>query len=105
MAGERYCPDARAATVSARRTRSPKSDCAFVVRSLRNAAHLGVFPMTAEGATTWGVGEYALIAERLAPAAEAAVDLGAVTGSDRVLDVACGTGNAALLAARRGATV
>jgi SAM-dependent methyltransferase len=60
--------------------------------------------MTAEAATTWGVGEYALIAERLKPAARAVVDLAGVTNSDRVLDVACGTGNAALLAAQRGAT-
>jgi SAM-dependent methyltransferase len=61
--------------------------------------------LTAEGATTWGVGEYSLIAERLEPAAQAVVDLTDVRDSDRVLDAACGTGNAALLAARRGATV
>jgi SAM-dependent methyltransferase len=60
--------------------------------------------MTA-AATTWGVGEYSLIAERLEPAAQAVVELAGVRDSDRVLDVACGTGNAALLAARRGATV
>ncbi|MGZ4197036.1 MAG: class I SAM-dependent methyltransferase [Solirubrobacteraceae bacterium] len=85
--------------------RSPTRDLAFVVRSLRNAAHTRVFAMTSEAATTWGVGEYALIAERLAPAAQEVVDLAEVTHSDRVLDVACGTGNAALFAARRGATV
>ncbi|MGZ4215828.1 MAG: class I SAM-dependent methyltransferase [Solirubrobacteraceae bacterium] len=61
--------------------------------------------MTAEPATTWGVGAYSLIAERLEPAAQAVVDLARVSDSDRVLDIACGTGNAALLAARRGATV
>jgi len=60
--------------------------------------------MSGEAATTWGVGEYALIAERLEPAAEAVVELAGVTGTDLVLDVACGTGNAALLAAARGAT-
>jgi SAM-dependent methyltransferase len=85
--------------------RSPTRDLAFVVRSLRNAAHPRVFAMTSEAATTWGVGEYALIAERLAPAAQAVVDLAEVTHSDRVVDVACGTGSAALIAARRGATV
>ena len=84
--------------------RSLTSDLAFVVRSLRNATHLPVLAMTVEAATTWGVGEYALIAERLEPAARAVVDLAGVTDSDRVLDVATGTGNAALLAARRGAT-
>jgi SAM-dependent methyltransferase len=85
--------------------RSPTPDLAFVVRSLRNAAHVRVDAMTAEAATTWGVGEYDLIAERLEPAAEAVVDLAGVSAADRVLDVACGTGNAALLAASRGATV
>ena len=85
--------------------RSPTSDLAFVVRSLRNAAHLPVAAMTADAATTWGVGEYALIAERLEPAANAVVDLAGVNDSDRVLDVATGTGNAALRAASRGANV
>ena len=61
--------------------------------------------MTADAATTWGVGEYALIAERLEPAANAVVDLAGVNDSDRVLDVATGTGNAALRAASRGANV
>jgi 2-polyprenyl-3-methyl-5-hydroxy-6-metoxy-1,4-benzoquinol methylase len=55
--------------------------------------------------TTWGLGEYELIAERLEPAAAAVVELAAVNRGDRVLDLACGTGNAALIAARRGASV
>src|SRR2546423_13578420 len=105
MARKRYCADARAATVAGRRMRSPTPDLAFVVRSLRNAAHLPLAAMTAEATTTWGVGDYVLIAERLEPAAHAVVDLAGVIDSDRVLDVATGTGNAALLAARRGATV
>jgi SAM-dependent methyltransferase len=88
-----------------RRTRSLTRDLAFVVRSLRNAAHLRLAAMTADATTTWGVGEYALIAERLEPAARAVVDLAAVSDSDHVLDVATGTGNAALLAASRDATV
>jgi hypothetical protein len=50
MARKRYCPDARAATVKARRTRSSTRDLAFVVRSLRNAAHRRVFAMTPEAA-------------------------------------------------------
>lgn len=56
-------------------------------------------------ATTWGVGEYGLMAERLQGAARAATDLANVAAGDRVLDVACGTGNAALLAAGSGADV
>ena len=55
--------------------------------------------------TTWGVGEYALMAERLMPVAEAVVERANVHRGDRVLDVACGTGNVAVLAAQRGAHV
>lgn len=58
-----------------------------------------------EPKTTWGLGDYPLMAERLQRAAEQAVDRVAVSAGDRVLDLACGTGNAALLAARRGASV
>ncbi|HMJ36581.1 MAG TPA: methyltransferase domain-containing protein [Baekduia sp.] len=56
-------------------------------------------------ATTWGVGEYPLMGQRLKPAAQRTVDLARVAPGDRVLDVACGTGNAALMAAARGAAV
>ena len=62
---------------------------------------------THEGAivSTWALGEYPLMAEHLEPAAIAAVDRADVQARDRVLDVATGTGNAALLAAQRGADV
>lgn len=53
----------------------------------------------------WGAGTYELTATQLAPAAERAVEAAEVLPGDRVLDVACGTGNAALLAAMRGAQV
>jgi SAM-dependent methyltransferase len=56
-------------------------------------------------ATTWGAGEYRLMAERLLSAAVAVVDRAEVRAADRVVDVATGTGNAALLAAERGAEV
>lgn len=55
--------------------------------------------------TTWGLGDYPLMAEQLEPAALAAVDAAVVAPGDRVLDVATGTGNAALLAAERGGLV
>jgi SAM-dependent methyltransferase len=55
--------------------------------------------------TTWGLGDYPLMAEQLEPAALAAVDAAAVAPGDRVLDVATGTGNAALLAAEHGGLV
>jgi SAM-dependent methyltransferase len=55
--------------------------------------------------TTWGLGEYPLMADRLRPAAIAAVDRAEVRSGERVVDVATGTGNAALVAAERGADV
>jgi SAM-dependent methyltransferase len=53
----------------------------------------------------WADGEYARTAAALAPAAEAALDFAGVRADERLLDVACGSGNAALAAAARGATV
>ena len=47
----------------------------------------------------WGKGRYERTAAELEPVAEAVVRLAAPAAGDRVLDVACGTGNAALLAA------
>jgi ubiquinone/menaquinone biosynthesis C-methylase UbiE len=53
--------------------------------------------------TTWGAGEYALMAQALEPASALAVDAVNVSAGERVIDVGTGTGNAALLAAARGA--
>jgi SAM-dependent methyltransferase len=53
----------------------------------------------------WGKGRYEQTAAELEPVAEAVVAMAAPAAGDRVLDVACGTGNAALLAAARGADV
>lgn len=55
--------------------------------------------------TTWGAGDYPLMAAALEPVSALAVDAAAVSAGDRVIDVATGTGNAALQAAARGATV
>lgn len=52
----------------------------------------------------WSDGDYALTAASLVPATDQVLDVAAVTAGQSVLDVACGTGNAALAAARRGAT-
>src|SRR6185312_510552 len=53
----------------------------------------------------WGVGRYEETAARLEPAARTVVEHAAPRAGDRVADVGCGTGNAALLAAARGARV
>lgn len=53
----------------------------------------------------WGEGSYEHIAPQLLPAADAVVERLAPRPSEHVVDVGCGTGNAALLAARRGARV
>jgi SAM-dependent methyltransferase len=53
----------------------------------------------------WGEGRYERIAEQLLPAAEVVVERAQLSPGERVVDVGCGTGNAALLAAERRATV
>jgi SAM-dependent methyltransferase len=55
---------------------------------------------------SWAAGDYPAIAQRqLWPVGERIVHRLAVTPGDDVIDVACGTGNAALRAAQAGATV
>lgn len=53
----------------------------------------------------WSAGEYEQTATELSPAAGRVVALAAIEEDERVLDLGCGTGNAALLAARAGAEV
>ncbi|MEV7523481.1 methyltransferase domain-containing protein [Streptomyces sp. NPDC091371] len=62
--------------------------------------------MTTSSATsTWAAGDYPAMARRLAPAAERAVAAAEPGPGTTVLDVGCGTGNAALAAALTGAAV
>lgn len=53
----------------------------------------------------WSLGAYEHIAAQLLPAAQAVIAHAAPTRHERVVDIGCGTGNAALLAADRGAQV
>jgi SAM-dependent methyltransferase len=53
----------------------------------------------------WGVGRYEQTAAELEPVAEHVVALAGLQQGERVVDLATGTGNAALLAARHGALV
>ncbi len=52
----------------------------------------------------WTIGDFAEIAKRTEPAAATLVDSIGVEAGQDVLDVATGTGNAAIVAAQRGAT-
>jgi SAM-dependent methyltransferase len=53
----------------------------------------------------WSQGDYTSLAEVLAPHSEALAEACSITPGELVLDVAAGTGNFALAAARRGAIV
>lgn len=53
----------------------------------------------------WGLGRYEDTARALEPASAYVVELAKLTRGERVLDIGCGTGNAALGAARAGAEI
>jgi SAM-dependent methyltransferase len=53
----------------------------------------------------WALGRYERIAEQLLPAAHVVVETADPSAGEAFVDVGCGTGNAALLAAERGARV
>ena len=53
----------------------------------------------------WGAGNYAAVAERISHAGEAVVEAAGIEPGHDVLDVACGTGNATIPAAKAGARV
>jgi ubiquinone/menaquinone biosynthesis C-methylase UbiE len=55
--------------------------------------------------SVWALGDYAVLAERISKAAEVLVERAEVEAGMDVLDVAAGTGNAALPAVQRGARV
>ena len=54
---------------------------------------------------TWAAGDYSVIAELIEDVADVCVEAAGVEAGEDVLDVATGTGNAALVAAGRGAKV
>src|SRR4051812_47845463 len=55
--------------------------------------------------TTWGLGDYPAMAAQLAPVAHTVLEVVAPERGSHLVDAATGTGNAALVAAIRGARV
>ena len=53
----------------------------------------------------WSAGRYETTAAELAPAADVVIEAAGLHAGEAVIDIACGTGNGALAAARRGAHV
>ena len=54
---------------------------------------------------TWASGDYDQIAQGILAVADHVVRVGCIRAGERVLDIACGTGNTALMARARGAVV
>ena len=70
-----------------------------------NASTAGTLDLAAVKArqqATWASGDYAAVATLIVPVAERLIDLADLPAGARVLDVATGSGNAALAAARYG---
>jgi SAM-dependent methyltransferase len=66
---------------------------------------MDVATITARQQAAWSAGDYSAVGTRLLPTAEALCEAVDLRAGERVLDVACGNGNAALAAARRFCTV
>ena len=73
-------------------------------RRLRAVRLTGMLPAM-EPSEMWGSGDYAAVADKIADAGELLVERAGIEPGQRVLDVACGTGNATIPAAQVGARV
>src|SRR5690349_9763120 len=67
--------------------------------------HLDLSAIKERQRWTWASGDYSVIAAQIVPMAERLVESAGLHAGDAVLDVATGTGNAAIAAARCGCVV
>ncbi len=65
----------------------------------------GIEPLKAKLKATWMAGDFGQVAKVIEKCAEEFIDRLALTPGSRVLDVACGSGNLAIPAGRKGANV
>src|SRR5512144_3431302 len=72
---------------------------------MTTAATIDLAAVKARQQATWASGDFAEIATLIVPVAERLVDAADLRAGSRVLDVATGSGNAAIAAARLGARV
>jgi len=72
---------------------------------VRTVAGMDIATIKQRQQSTWASGDYAAVGTRLLPTAEQLCEAVELRAGERVLDVACGNGNAALAAARRFADV
>src|SRR5215470_3437079 len=72
---------------------------------MTTATPINLTAVKARQQTTWASGDYAEIATLIVPVAERLADAADLRAGSSVLDVASGSGNAAIAAARLGAVV
>ncbi len=72
---------------------------------VRHVHELDYAEIKARARDTWGMGDYARIAELILPVSRALVDACFISAGQEVLDVAAGNGNLTVLAAEEGASV
>ena len=65
----------------------------------------GIEPLKEKLKATWMAGDFGRIAKQIAASGDEFISRLGLKAGDRVLDVACGSGNLAIPAARTGATV
>jgi len=76
-----------------------------LIDALAQATEIDVAHPPPRGTADWSIGRYEHVATGLLPAAQLVVDRAAPRPGEHVLDIGCGTGSAALLAAECGARV